>query len=636
MGRTGLISRWLTAAVVLAALLSRLAYSEIRARRLDALVVADMRTYHLLAVTLAERGYYGVEKPWSYRPPLYPFFLAAVYRAAGIGWPAARIAQACLGALSAWLLLLLGRPLLTFPAALLAALLLALDPALVHLSGLLLSENLYVPLSLLLLLLLLRGLERGRPADFILAGAAGGFSALCRPSVLPFLLLALVPCAAGLRSGKADRPARIWGWGLMLLSALVVIGPWTLRNYRVHRRFVPISTNGGVMLWMGLHPGASGDYDFPREGNPLYGMTDEVERDRAGTRESLSFLRENPLEALALAGRKFLLFWEFFPSTGSGKAFALFLAAAAAGLVLSLKEWRRWLLIYLYAASFLGNHLLVHSGYRYRYALHPVLALFAAAALVALGSLLRARFARLIRARPHFLALYNTLKFFGLRYPKRELLDWKRTRLFLAVKPYTMLSYRRMSLLFSLACRLEESRLPGAIVECGSWNGGSAGLMAYPSRGNPQREVWLFDSWEGLPDPGPADVHCTGRPGEKGDASGSVAAARRLLFRRLRLDPGRIHLVKGWFADTMPSRRGSVGPVALLHLDCDWYASVKYCLEMWYDQVREGGFLVVDDYGEWRGCRRAVDEFFRERGLAPELLSVDFNGRYFQKRERSD
>jgi 4-amino-4-deoxy-L-arabinose transferase-like glycosyltransferase len=632
------MNRKILAAILLAALFSRLVYSQSRAPRLDALVISDMRTYHLLAVTLIEKGQFGVEAPWSYRPPLYPFSLAGVYTIAGVSWPAARLAQALLGTLSVWLLFLLARRLMGETAALLAALLAALGPSLIHLSGVFLSENLYIPWSLLLLLFLHRGFEGGLRSNFILAGVNGGLAALCRPAILPFLVLALLVPLAGLRAGNGSaRPkisAGIGGWALMILTAALVISPWTIRNYRVHRRFVPISTNGGVMLWMGLHPGASGGYDFPRENNPLSGMRDEVERDRRGTRESLRFVRENPVEALVLAGKKFLLFWEFYPATVSGKIFVVYLVSGAAGLFLSLRQWRRWLTIYLYAASFVGVHLLAHSGYRYRYPLHPIIALWSALALSALAAADRRRLANFIRIRPPLLALYNTIKFFLLRYPKRDLANWGRTKLFFAVKPYTMLSYPRMSLLHDLARRLEETRLPGSIVECGSWNGGSAGLMAFPSRGRPERQVWLFDSWEGLPAPAHSDVHCSGRAGEKGEASGSEAAVLRLLFQRLKLEPARIHLVKGWFRETMPSRKALVGPIALLHLDCDWYESVKYCLEEWYDQVQESGFVVIDDYGEWQGCRRAVDEFFRGRGLAPDLVAVDFNGRYFQKRER--
>jgi hypothetical protein len=92
-----------------------------------------------------------------------------------------------------------------------------------------------------------------------------------------------------------------------------------------------------------------------------------------------------------------------------------------------------------------------------------------------------------------------------------------------------------------------------------------------------------------------------------------------------------VHLVRGWFEQTIPSATPSLGPIALLHLDCDWYESVKLCLDRLYDRVVDGGFIVVDDYGHWQGCRKAIDEFRRHRGLTNELIQVDYTGMFFRK-----
>lgn len=106
---------------------------------------------------------------------------------------------------------------------------------------------------------------------------------------------------------------------------------------------------------------------------------------------------------------------------------------------------------------------------------------------------------------------------------------------------------------------------------------------------------------------------------------------RELLFKKLKLDNKVIHLVKGWFNDTLPIHKNDIGKIALLHLDCDWYESVKICLEELYDSVIEGGFIFIDDYGHWRGCKKAVDEFIKERDLKIELVKSDYTGVYFQK-----
>ena len=237
---------------------------------------------------------------------------------------------------------------------------------------------------------------------------------------------------------------------------------------------------------------------------------------------------------------------------------------------------------------------------------------------------------KIIKDNPLLLRLYIRSKFIA-RLPLRDYFNPYKLNLLLSVEPYTMLPYSRMSKIYEVSLYLKESGGRGNFVECGVWNGGSAGIMASVSRFNENRYFWLFDSWEGLPEPGEYDVQCTGKRGEKGMASGSQEKVEKLLFRKLKLDRNKIHLIKGWFEQTIPLRRKEIGEIALLHLDCDWYESVKFCLNELFDNVVEGGFIFIDDYGEWQGCKRAVDEFFAERKLRIKLNHIDYAGVYFQK-----
>ncbi len=405
----------------------RVVYGFVAQTRLNGLVISDMRTYDLLAKNLIEENIYGFrEGPWrSYRPPLYPFFLSIVYRVAGYRFIAVRIIQAALAVLSSLLLYLLARELAGTAIALVASFFFAADFSLIHLSGLLLSENLYLPLSLVVLLLLERGYSGRQWAPFIGAGVAGGLAALCRPTILPFLFLSfLVPITGALAAPLPGRdrdtvcpvpgsalPRRrlkpattnqsgikqaqtlkrgLAGWLLMLLFAAATIAPWTARNWRIHHAFVPISTNAGSMLWMGLHHGANGGYDWPRENNPLLAISSEVERNRIGIRESITFIFNHPGEFARLAVIKMKLFWRGYLFTWSGRQWAVIGLCGLAGLLLSLKDWRTWLLLYLYLLSFTGIHLFVHSSYRYRLPLNPLLEIWAAFFLVRLGSMIRA------------------------------------------------------------------------------------------------------------------------------------------------------------------------------------------------------------------------------------------------------
>jgi len=226
--------------------------------------------------------------------------------------------------------------------------------------------------------------------------------------------------------------------------------------------------------------------------------------------------------------------------------------------------------------------------------------------------------------------LYRRLQFL-MSIPKKDFLCIPKIKLILTVKPYTKLSYARLSKLYEAASHLEKEGIDGSFVECGVWNGGSAGIIAAVAKHNRNRHIWLFDSWEGLPEPSESDIDYKGRQGEKGMALGSEEKVKELFYRKLRLHNKVNHLVKGWFSDTLPAHKNDVGEIALLHLDCDWYESTKLCLEELYDMVVVGGSIFIDDYGHWGGCKKAVDEFIEKRNLRIELVKIDYTGVCFRK-----
>jgi hypothetical protein len=87
----------------------------------------------------------------------------------------------------------------------------------------------------------------------------------------------------------------------------------------------------------------------------------------------------------------------------------------------------------------------------------------------------------------------------------------------------------------------------------------------------------------------------------------------------------RLHLVPGLVEETIPAQVPD--RIALLRLDTDWEASTAHELAHLWPRVAPGGVLIVDDYGHWRGARRAVDAYFHGREDAPLLLRVDYTGR---------
>lgn len=202
------------------------------------------------------------------------------------------------------------------------------------------------------------------------------------------------------------------------------------------------------------------------------------------------------------------------------------------------------------------------------------------------------------------------------------------SRLYRQVRTRTMCSNARLRGLYRALHYLVSRDIAGDVVECGSAQGGSAALMALTLRQlKSQRKLWLFDTFEGLPPPSSQDPDFELANLFTGTCIGTLNEVREL-FHRLNVLHG-VEFVKGLFQDALPVNR--VPQIALLHIDGDWYESVKVCLEFLYDKVVAGGVIQLDDYGYWKGARKAVDEFFDQRGIQVPLSRLDYSGRFLIK-----
>ena len=198
-----------------------------------------------------------------------------------------------------------------------------------------------------------------------------------------------------------------------------------------------------------------------------------------------------------------------------------------------------------------------------------------------------------------------------------------------------MVEYEQLSSIYDLAREIEgsyfikEKYIKGAFVECGVWKGGCAGIMAYVANQFSGRQTWLFDSFEGLPEATDKDgiraSYYTGR------CKADYQDVAELLYNVLKIDPKTVNIKIGLFQNTLPKAKTEIGDIAILRLDGDWYESTKCCLENLYDNVVEGGYVVLDDYNHWQGAKLALDEFLAERGLTAKLIKVDSAGIYFKK-----
>lgn len=209
-------------------------------------------------------------------------------------------------------------------------------------------------------------------------------------------------------------------------------------------------------------------------------------------------------------------------------------------------------------------------------------------------------------------------------------------RIIRRVGPYTMTNKERVAALCDAVNYICEAGIPGAIVECGVWKGGSmmAVALALRERHIEDRELVLFDTFEGMTPPTQYDVDVLGVPavdsfGVDGKAGESWAPESmegvRSAMNSTGYEPSLVRLVKGRVEDTLAEH--SPDSIALLRLDTDWYESTRHELELLFPRISDGGVLIVDDYGYWKGSRRAVDEYMSSLGRKLFLHRIDDSAR---------
>ena len=181
----------------------------------------------------------------------------------------------------------------------------------------------------------------------------------------------------------------------------------------------------------------------------------------------------------------------------------------------------------------------------------------------------------------------------------------------------TMVGLERLDDLQRCVETVVRDGVPGDVIEAGAWRGGASMLMraTLDSLGD-GRTVWVADSFQGFPEDAAADLggfDFLAVPLEEVHES----------FARLGLERG-VEFVPGFFEETLAALAGRRW--ALVRLDADTYESTRAALGALYPGLAPGGYLVLDDYGSFEGCREAVEEFRREHGIAEPIETIDFTG----------
>lgn len=204
--------------------------------------------------------------------------------------------------------------------------------------------------------------------------------------------------------------------------------------------------------------------------------------------------------------------------------------------------------------------------------------------------------------------------------------------------PYTMGGWKAMHNAFDSVKNINLNLVDGDLVECGVARGGISAMMLMANNyyHKIDREIWLFDSFEGLPSPSKEDFQ-DGSIGESitpldaGDCVGKIDEVKELFFKKCNLDTNKVNFVKGWFQETIPANKDKLNSISILRLDGDWYESTKIPLENLYNKVSKGGVIIIDDYATCFGSKKAVDEFLSSNDIKLDLKSDQRGGAWFLK-----
>lgn len=206
------------------------------------------------------------------------------------------------------------------------------------------------------------------------------------------------------------------------------------------------------------------------------------------------------------------------------------------------------------------------------------------------------------------------------------------------VRPFTMTSPERIFSLCEAVNYVVHKKIQGDIVECGVWKGGSMMAVAETllRAGDSSRNLYLFDTFEGMPPPTKNDVDLAGMPAEK-LLKRSDKEKDESVWCRATLDvvkealgstgypSDKVHFIKGMVEETIPQYVPE--KIALLRLDTDWYESTKHEMMHLFPRLSKGGVLIIDDYGHWQGARKAVDEYLENNDVKILLNRIDYTGR---------
>jgi 4-amino-4-deoxy-L-arabinose transferase-like glycosyltransferase len=301
-------------------------------------------------------------QPYGFRSPGFPFFLTLLYALFGHSYSLVRLANVWLGALTCLLAYIFVKRVWRWQTGIIASLGVAVHPLLVYLTGIIYPECLILFLVAVVFVLAIKAARSRRVEEMVPLALVSGYLVYLRPSLLLFGLAQTVWVWLSYETVRKRLLASV----VLVVLIILVIAPWSVRNFLVFDKFVWMSTNGGITLWASNNPLADGGWiepspatwlgpDPPADLRGWPGLT-ETENEARFRAEAMNWIRGHPAEFLSLLPRKLIRAWSLnfgnearqtsLPAAVS-VAYSVFLVMGLAGFVLSLARWRDLVALYL-------------------------------------------------------------------------------------------------------------------------------------------------------------------------------------------------------------------------------------------------------------------------------------------------
>jgi len=195
-----------------------------------------------------------------------------------------------------------------------------------------------------------------------------------------------------------------------------------------------------------------------------------------------------------------------------------------------------------------------------------------------------------------------------------------------------MTSQERIAGLHQALISVYENKVPGDFVECGIYKGGNVIIAKkfFDSINETTKKFFAFDTFEGMTAPGVNDPKNAHRTWQNKNACIAHLDEVTEEFKKHDILDDRVLFVVGDVCKTL-KEDNIPEKIAILRLDTDWYESTKIELEILYEKLTVGGYLIIDDYGHWSGCKKAVDEFFGLEFVNKYFTKLDYTGIMYKK-----